>query len=416
MVIRRCEAHLGDDPAVVGGFDLVVTGAAALVLVLVLVVLVGLILALIFFVLFLILSGVRLVGGAGLGLLVVVLLHRGSLVVLFLTLLLAVFAVLVLLLLVLLVPHLLVDDLGVLVVGVAHLLVDVVAVVVLLVVVVVLLLVAVGEVLGVSLEIVLHLDPLGLFLLVAVGTLALVLLLLLHILHAHDLLLVLDLVADVLLTLALAHAGAALVVHELAAVLAVLATFAVLAGVAKTLGADTHDERRHHSLELGAGPVEAEVLGERAPDRLADQREHGRELRDASRGNRRGGGGVLGVGGGGCGGGVDDIREGRGYVGEVVLETGEPPGSHRAGEGLLSVGHGGQFFLLLLIVAGVHAFVVFRWTVRGGFDVLSPHQRGRGGRLHRLGQPRRSLRDARLHVRRRVNLGVDERSRVSGVG
>ena len=167
--------------------------------------------------------------------------NRGSLVVLFLTLLFAVPAVLVLLLLVLLVPHLLVDNLGVLVVGVAHFLVDVVAVVVLLVVIV-LLIVAVGEVLRVSLEVVLHLDALGLFLLVAVRPFALVLLLLFHVLHAHDLLLVLDLVADVLLSLAGAHAGAALIVHQLAAILAILAPVAILAAVAETLGAQTHDE------------------------------------------------------------------------------------------------------------------------------------------------------------------------------
>ena len=155
--------------------------------------------------------------------------------------------------------------------------------------------------------------------------------------------------------------------------------------------------------------MEAEVLAQRSTVSLADERQNGSQLRDPRGCNRGGNRGVARIRrSGGCR-GVRDVREGPGDGGEVRLELFQALRAHRSGKGLLGVGHRGRLVVLVVGVHIVFSLVSREWTVRGGFDVLGPHQRGGRGRLDRLGQPRRRLSHPRLNLSRRGELGVNNR-------
>ena len=193
-------------------------------------------------------------------------------------------ALFVLLVVVLGVPHLLVDDLGVFVVlAVPHLLIDVVAVLLLVVAVVIgalAVVVVVRQRLRVRLEVVRISIPLESSFFSALASRAS------SFFSASSAPKICSSSSISSLTsfepLALAHARAGDVVHHLTALAALAAPARLLGGDAEPLGADTHHQRREHSLEFGGGAVEREVLRERAAaNALANQREHRRELAGA---------------------------------------------------------------------------------------------------------------------------------------
>ena len=228
------------------------------------------------------LLGIIIVRGARLEVHALFALHGGALLVLVLLLRL-VLAALALLLVVLGVPHLLVHHLGVLVVlAVAHLLIDRLLVALLVALIVLLVLLVVRERVRVRLEIVLHLDPAALILRPVPPVV--VLLVLLPVLRAENLFLVLDLVAHVLLPLALAHPGAGDVVHHPPVPLApvLLALGGRRRRRAEPLRAHADEERREHRLELRRRAVELDVLDERRSRRRAKQTERRGELARAS--------------------------------------------------------------------------------------------------------------------------------------